>query len=163
MKALRIGSACFAACLATCILGAGPAMAFSVSLTDSSAVARWPTSVVTYYLQALGSDDLTPQASVETVRKAFQSWRPGRVVAEGGGGVTPSTAVHVLHLNADLSQIADPIRLNGDTPGSGDCLEHVAAAWGDEALGVAWVEGCQGLRTLRFSQVRVVRGDTEGL
>lgn len=85
------------------------------------------------------------------------------VVAEGGGGVTPSTAVHVLHLNADLSQIADPIRLNGDTPGSGDCLEHVAAAWGDEALGVAWVEGCQGLRTLRFSQVRVVRGDTEGL
>lgn len=74
MKALRIGSACFAACLATCILGAGPAMAFSVSLTDSSAVARWPTSVVTYYLQALGSDDLTPQASVETVRKAFQSW-----------------------------------------------------------------------------------------
>lgn len=56
------------------LLLAGTAHGFSVRLSASNEVVRWPTPLVQYYIQYLGSDNLTSEESLLGVRRAFDSW-----------------------------------------------------------------------------------------
>ena len=54
---------------------ASSAHAFSVRVVIDGVPTRWKNPVIPYYLQYAGSDDLSPEESVDTIRKAFESWR----------------------------------------------------------------------------------------
>jgi hypothetical protein len=54
---------------------APPAGAFSVRVVIDGVATRWKSPVLEYHIQYAGSDNLSPEESLATVRKAFEAWR----------------------------------------------------------------------------------------
>jgi hypothetical protein len=54
-------------------LTSGPALAYSVGVSNGVPV-RWKTSTVSFKVQAIGSDDLTPQVTDGAINAALNSW-----------------------------------------------------------------------------------------
>ena len=62
------------AALAAIASPAPSARAFSVRVNFNGQAVRWAEPHVTYYVEAAGSDDLTPEASTAAVEAGFASW-----------------------------------------------------------------------------------------
>lgn len=51
-----------------------PAQAFSVRLSNGTMPAQWATPHIEYWLQMIGSDNLTPEESQDAIYASFQAW-----------------------------------------------------------------------------------------
>ena len=57
------------------VLWGSHAAAFSVRVVIDGQPTRWQEPTIPYYLQYAGSDNLSPEESVDAVRQAFEAWR----------------------------------------------------------------------------------------
>jgi hypothetical protein len=83
--------------------------AFSVRVVVDGKPVRWETVPITYYIQMAGSDDLTPEQSLDAVHKAFESWAEldctNVVFEELGDAPNPNSVVLAGHAPNGLNEL----------------------------------------------------------